>query len=117
MINFIMAATTCNHSFFFLPNWWEFLPNQPQPPDCSIAFDFPGDIWAVGLAVLDMLLRLGGFLAVIVIIAAGLQYITSGGNSDKGVAARKRLLNAIIGLAIVLIAAGVVAFIGNTIGG
>ena len=117
MILQYLAATTCNHSFFFLPSWWEFLPKQPTPPDCNIDFAFPGDIWNVGLAILDMLLRVGGFVAVISIIIAGVQYIMSGGSADKGVAARKRLVNSLIGLAIVLIASGVVAFIGNTIGG
>lgn len=113
------AANACNHSFFFLPNWWEFLPSadQPSPPNCEIGFTFPNDILPVGLAVLDMLLRIGGFVAVISIIVAGIQYITSMGNPEDAVAARKRLTNSLIGLAIVLIATGVVAFIGNTLGG
>jgi hypothetical protein len=110
------AATSCNHQFFFLPPWWEFLPT-PQPPECSISFNPPGDIWLVGLAILDMLLRIGGFLAVISIIIAGVQYITSGGSIEKGASARKRIVNSLIGLAIVLIASGAVRFIGNQIGG
>lgn len=115
MMNFLFAAATCNHSFFFLPSWWEFLPKKPAPPNCDITFNFPGDIWAVGLAVLDMLLRVGGFVAVISIIIAGVQYIMATGNPEKGASARKRLTNSLIGLAIVLIASGVVAFIGNTL--
>lgn len=117
MMNFFFAATTCNHSFFFIPSWWEYLPNQPTPPDCSITFNFPGDIWAVGLAVLDMLLRVGGFLAVISIIVAGIQYMTAMGEPEKGKSARRRLTNSLIGLAIVLIASGAVEFIGKAIGG
>lgn len=109
------AAATCSHSFFFLPNWWEFLSKQPSPPDCSISLNFPTDIWTIGLAVLDMLLRVGGFVAVISIIIAGLQYIMSTGNPEKGSSARKRLTNSLIGLAIVLIASGVVAFLGNVL--
>jgi hypothetical protein len=112
----VIAATTCEHQFFFLPSWWEYLPNQPTPPSCSIVFKFPDDLLLVGLAILDMLLRIGGFVAVISIIIAGVQYIMSGGSSEKGVAARKRLVNSLIGLLIVVVAAGVVAFIGNTIG-
>jgi hypothetical protein len=111
------AAATCNHSFFFLPSWWEYLPKQPSPPDCNVTFVFPHDTWAVGLAVLDMLLRIGGFLAVISIIIAGVQYITSMGEPEKGASARKRLTNSLIGLVIVLIASGLVAWIGNTVGG
>jgi hypothetical protein len=114
------ADATCNHAFFFLPNWWEFLPpgRQPNPNlNCEMAFKFPDDIWAVGLSVLDILLRIGGFVAVISIIIAGVQYITSMGNTDAATNARKRLTNSLIGLAIIIIASGVVAFIGNTLGG
>lgn len=117
-MNFLVAAvTTCSHKFFFLPSWWEFLPNQPTPPACTVNFSFPGDIWSVGLAILDMLLRLGGFLAVISIIIAGIQYITALGNPEKGASARKRLTNSLIGLGIILIASATVGFIGNKIGG
>ncbi len=93
------------------------MPKQPQPPNCNISVHFPGDLWAIGLAVLDMLLRIGGFLAVISIIIAGVQYITSMGEPEKGASARKRLTNSLIGLVIILIASGVVAWIGNTVGG
>jgi hypothetical protein len=116
------AAITCNHTFFFLPSWWEYLPIQPTPSldptkNCVINFSFPGDILFVGLAVLDMLLRIGGFVAVISIIVAGVQYITSSGSTDNASNARKRLTNSLIGLAIIIIASGTVAFIGNTFGG
>ena len=117
MMGAFFAAATCNHSFFFLPSWWEYLPKQPSPPNCNISFTFPQDIWAVGLAVLDMLLRIGGFVAVISIIVAGVQYITAMGEPEKGAAARKRLTNSLIGLVIVLIASGAVAFIGNAVKG
>lgn len=115
MMSSFFAATSCSHSFFFLPSWWEYLPKQPSPPDCQVSLTFPQDTWAIGLAVLDMLLRIGGFVAVISIIIAGVQYITSMGEPEKGAAARKRLTNSLIGLIIVLIASGAVAFIGNTV--
>ncbi len=109
-----LFAAGCNNQFFFLPRWWDYLKTQPTPPDCSITFNFPNDIWAVGLAVLEMLLRIAGFAAVISIIIAGIQYITSTGSPEKGTSARKRLQNSLIGLAIAVIAAAVVSFIGNS---
>jgi hypothetical protein len=119
-LSVFFGAAGCSHTFFFLPSWWEFLPpgQQPKLPTCAIpSFDFPNDLILVGLAVLDMLLRIGGFAAVISLIIAGVQYITSGGSTDKGVAARKRVTNSLIGLAIVLIAAATVQFIGKAVGG
>jgi hypothetical protein len=112
-----LAATQCNHPFLFFPNWWKYLPTQPKPPSCNITFSFPNDIWAIALVALDILLRVGGFVAVISIIIAGVQYITSSGNPENASNARKRLTNSLIGLGIVLIASGAVDFIGNTFGG
>ena len=111
------AEATCTHKFFFFPNWWEYLTTQPSPPDCSITLNFPSDIWLIGLAVIDILLRLAGLVAIVSIIAAGVGYITSSGNPENAAKARRRIYNSLIGLAIVFIAAGLVAFLGNTLGG
>lgn len=113
---FLFAAIKCAHTFFFLPPWWEYLPASKFAADCSIkAFNFPGDLLPVGLAVVDMLLRVAGLVAIVSIIIAGVQYITASGMVEKTASARKRIYNALIGLAIVAIASGVVAFIGNTL--
>jgi hypothetical protein len=117
-------CTLPKHNFFFLPPWWEFLqPRYDELGHCAVTLNNAAgkfqlnSVWAIGLAVLDMLLRIGGFAAVISIIIAGVQYITSTGNTENATNARKRLTNSLIGLAIVLVAGGVVAFIGNTFGG
>ncbi len=56
-------------------------------------------------------------LAVLVMmIWGGWEWITSGGNKDKIDAARKRIVNALIGLAILAIAFFVVRVVGNIIG-
>lgn len=52
-------------------------------------------------------------LALIFIIFSGIQWITSGGDKQKLSAARSRLIYAIIGLIVVLLA----VFIVNTLGG
>ncbi len=111
------AAIPCNnHAFFFLPPWWEYLPASKFAADCSIQrFVFPGDLLAVGLAIVDMLLRVAGLVAVVSIIIAGIGYMTAGGDVPKTASARKRIYNALIGLAIVAVASGIVAFIGNTV--
>jgi ABC-type polysaccharide transport system permease subunit len=45
------------------------------------------------------------------------EYMTTLGNSEKGVSARKRIVNSLIGLAIVLIAAGIVQAVGKAFKG
>jgi hypothetical protein len=76
----------------------------------------PNGLWSIGLAVIDMLLYVAGIVAVISIIIAGVSYITAAGSSDQITSARKRIINSLLGLAIVLIASALVSFIGNAIG-
>lgn len=118
--NFFFAATTCTlpgagkNTFFGLPHWWQYLKGERDSLNqCVLTFTFPGDLLAVGLAIVDMLLRVAGLVAIVSIIIAGVAYITAGGQVEKTASARKRIYNALIGLAIVAIASGVVAFIGN----
>lgn len=113
-INFILAAasSTCTkNSFFFLPPWYEYMTLDPNT--CTPQVKSFSDLYAIGLAVLEMLLRVAGFAAVISIIISGILYITSNGNSEKASKALSRLYNSLIGLAIAFLAAGFVAFIGN----
>lgn len=108
------ACDLPTRTFFFLPPWWEYLNGSyDELGKCSPDVNFPHVILPIGLAVIDILIRLAGFIAIISIIVAGVAYITSSGNPEKAVSARKRIYNSLIGLAIVFIAAGVVAFIGN----
>jgi hypothetical protein len=114
------ASCAANNFFFFLPPWYKYLAlaNKLDQTTCTIVsppFVFPNDVWLIGLAILDMLLRLAGFVAVISIIISGIMYVTSAGEPDKAAAARKRLSNSLIGLVIALIATGFVAFIANTL--
>lgn len=117
----LFAVCSAQDLFLFLPPWYKYLlsAGKMDAGTCSINpyFHFPGDIWLVGLAVLDMLLRLAGFLAVISIIFGGVSYMTAAGSADKVTSARKRIVNSMVGLFIALTATGLVAFIGSRIGG
>lgn len=121
---FVLAATSCarpESKFFFIPNWWKYIPKDRWHVDaigqCSATYVFPGDIWPIALAVVDILLAVAGFIAVISIIVAGIEYLTTMGNAEKGVSARKRIVNSLIGLALVLVATTAVSFIGGSVGG
>ena len=111
-----LACTIVNSPFFGFPHWWKYLGTQTDPTGkCVPAFNFPSDTWAIGLAVLDMLLYLAGIVAVVSIIIAGIGYITATGNTDKITSSRKRIVNSLLGLAVVLVASAVVSFIGNSL--
>src|SRR4051812_6745564 len=116
MTHLLFAVTGCvQPSFFnFLPHWWEYLTVAPDPLNqCSPVFNFPNDVLAVALAMIDILLRIAGFVAVISIILAGFQHLFTGGNPENAANARKRLLYAILGLLIAMLATAVVTFLGN----
>jgi hypothetical protein len=114
LAKFVFAACGQENFFFFLPTWYKYLDFDGN---CSVVFNFPDDIWLVAVALVEMLLRLAGFVAVIAIIASGVRYILSGGNPEKAASARRGIINSFIGLAVALVAAGFVAFIGNRLGG
>ena len=114
----MQAACAADNFFFFLPPWYKYLAlSNKLDASCNLnnSFVFPADIWLIGLAVLDMLLRLAGFVAVVSIIISGVMYIFASGNPEKAASARKRIYNSLIGLAIALVATAFVSFIGNSL--
>lgn len=127
------AAACEARSFFGVPSWDKYLyPDYIRYNSagdfCEYTFDFftgTGDnrqldltvFSLIGLGVLDILLRLGALVAVGFVVYGGIQYVTSQGEPDKAKKALGTIMNALIGLAITVLAAAVVAFIGNRVGG
>lgn len=109
-------------SFFGLPPWWKYIQQGHTDATgvCVPTVDFSANngigLWAIGLAVLEILMRIAGFLAVVYIIIAGVNYITSAGNPEEANKARQRIINGFIGLAIVLVAVPAISFIGYRLG-
>lgn len=58
-----------------------------------------------------IILAIGLGIAIIIIIVGGIQYMTAGGDAAKVETARKLLINAVIGIAIILAAAFVIAVV------
>ena len=69
----------------------------------------------VGLAIISLLMRVGGLVAVGFIIWGGIQYTTSQGSPEGAKNAKSTILNAVIGLVITLIAIGLVQFVAGLI--
>jgi len=123
-INYLAVTSNCNpnkdntgYSFFGFPHWWQYISTGQKDlfGKCTPVVTLPQGAWAIAFAVVDMLLYLAGLAAVISIIIAGIGYITATGSADKITASRKRIQNALIGLAIVLVASAIVSFIGNSL--
>lgn len=69
----------------------------------------------IGMAVIEMLTRIAGLIAVGFIIWGGIQYTTSQGEPEGINNAKSTILNAIVGLVISLIAIGLVQFVAGLI--
>jgi len=122
-----MFAADCRPNFFGLPGWYEFM--AVKPGTCEVIFnsapnggapnaaDFFGVAVLVGLAIIDMLLRIGGIVSVAFVIYGGIQYVTSQGESDKTAKARGTIINALIGMAICMVSVALVSFVGKKVGG
>jgi hypothetical protein len=116
------AITSCSNSqtFFGLPVWYKYLKvTTNSDGSCNFGnFSFwpPDNLLLIILAILDMLLIIGGIVAVVFVIFGGIQFITSQGEPENIKHARGTIINALIGLAITIIAASVVNYLGYRLG-
>ena len=106
------ATTSCaEKNFLGFPTWYHYLP---------YGCDFNGlkvqDFGLIGLAVVEILLRIAGLVAVGYIIWGGVQLITAQGDPGATKKARQTIVNALIGMVIALISTGIVRFIGHRVG-
>ncbi len=66
------------------------------------------------LTVVNLFLYFAGFVALLYLIWGGFQYVTSAGDDEKAGKGRASVTNAIIGIAIIVIALLIVRYVSNT---
>ena len=66
--------------------------------------------------VIRIMLLFAGAIAVFFVIVGGYQYIASGGNEETAEKGRKTLINAIIGIIVVVLAYAIINVIVNLVG-
>lgn len=80
-----------------------------------------GDVTTTGASVFqtasNLIFMVAGFLALLMVIYSGIQWITSGGDVDKIASAKKRLKYAIIGLVVVVASFFIVTTVVRILGG
>lgn len=108
------SPTEGQNSFFGLTPWYQYLPGQRDSfGNCVAKFNGINDFWLIGLAIVDSLLKVVALVAIGFVIYGGFLYMTSAGEPDKTRQAKDSILNALIGMAIAIVASAVVSFIGN----
>lgn len=129
MINLLSifgVACTPGGSFFGFPTWYKYLDGQTASSSaivdprinvntCSPVITGLSDVWLVGAAVLEILLRIAAMLAIGLIVYGGIRYIVSQGEPDKLASARSTIINALIGLVVAIAASAVVSFVAREV--
>jgi hypothetical protein len=121
---FAKTRAECTNGFLGLKPWYHYLELDSN---CDIKdFNFfppngddpliKSDVPLVLLAVIDDLLRIAGLVAVAFVIIGAINYITSQGNPEDTAKAQSTIVNALIGLAISIVAVAFVSFIGSKLG-
>lgn len=109
----------CNTSSWFLgfPTWYKNLDvtYDSATQSCDVNFDIKQDVPKVLLAIFEIVLRVGGLVAVGFVIYGGFQYILSQGEPENLKGARSTIINALIGLAIAISAVAIVNLIANNL--
>lgn len=111
----------CAKRILDFPVWYEYLEVNG---DCDITgptnggeFDWPKAVGYVAIALVEIMLRIAGLVAVGFVIYGGFRFIVSQGEPENAKAARETIINAIIGLIITIVAAAVVNFVAKAIAG
>jgi len=104
-----MPPTDCNDSILGIPSWHAKLEKSPFP-ECAPQLDDLDNIWLIVLGIADILIRLSIYFAIGFIIYGGVQFVISQGVPDKVAAAKKTILNAVIGLALAVTATAIVSY-------
>ena len=120
LTRFAAACPTVGGSFLGFPTWYEYLDSEVVADRCSLKLAFPADIPKIALAVVEIMLRIGGLVAVGFVIYGGFRYILSQGdvgpgNVPKSVTARHTIVNALIGLVIASLATFIVQLVAKNI--
>ena len=77
------------------------------------------DIFGTGgifSTIINLLLFLIGAISVVMIVFAGFQYATSGGDAGKVTSAKNTILYAVIGIVVALLAYAIIRFVTNQLG-
>lgn len=111
------AQQSCTENLLTFPAWYQGLVdgncNIKSPSQVGGISNF---IWAIALNVLEIMLQMVGYAAIIYLMYGGYKYMTSLGSSDGMTKARQTITHAVIGLVISIFSVAAVTLIAGGIG-
>jgi hypothetical protein len=99
-----------------VPTWYKYLDGEVSGGRCSPSVTIPDSVIPILMAIFEILLYVGGIVAVVFVIYGGIQYIISQGEPDRIRGARTTIINALVGLVIVILSTAIVNLIARNIG-
>lgn len=67
------------------------------------------------IRIINVLLGIAAIVAVLYIVIGGFRYMTSAGNEEQAKGGRKTVINALVGLAIIILAYALVSIVNNAV--
>jgi hypothetical protein len=90
--------------------------NIIQQAQANVCGQTHSDVPGIILALVDNLLRVAGLVAVFFILKGSFEYVGSRGNAERTAGAQSTNIAALTGLAVSLVAVGLISFLGNRLG-
>lgn len=118
-----VSAADCETHFMGLPAWYD---NLPKDANCNIISPTSGEnsdeevkayVWTIALNIVAMVLGIVGYVAVALVMWGGIQYMTAQGDPGKVARGKKTIMNALIGLIIVMSASIISGSISGIVSG
>jgi len=106
-VQYVADIACGGETFLGFPHWYEYV--------CGGPFNFKEDIPLIGLAVVDIMLRIVGLAAIAFAVFGAIKYVVSQGEPDKVSEAKGTIINALVGMVIAALAVAIVSFIGSKV--
>lgn len=110
-----VSAAACDTGIIF-PHWYDggiCEDNSIKSP--NEVGGIPKFVTIIAMNIVTMLLYVVGYVSLIFIIVGGFKYMISGDNANGTSAAKKTILNAVIGLVISIFSIAIVKFVAGAI--
>lgn len=107
------AHATCGGGFLGIPAWYQGMTdgncNIKSPPRDEQGLTVY--IWQIALNIVDIVLRVIGYIAVAFVVYGGFIYMTSNGSPDRAARGLKTIINAAVGVALAISAVAIKALL------
>lgn len=110
------AVCEVSGNFFSFPTWHKYLSLvNTEDKSCHVHLQSIWDVWLIGAAIIEMLIRVAAMIAIVMIVWGGVRYIQSRGDPNNTKQALNTILAAVGGLVISVVATVMISFIAGSI--